>query len=313
MARPCYIDLYVSFGIAPQGVIMRGRVLEGHRPVLGEAGAHTLERLKNTWNLLETDELPDVEVVVSLLGEGDAAAHTAHTDHEGFFAVRLRGPMAPGTHRVLAVVKSTAHEGSPSESPALVYPSGPGLAVFSDIDDTVLATHVRDRIALIRRVLLSTPEDLTTFPGAPELYRRFAAAGMPIVFISGSPWNLEPRLRAFFALRGFPAAPLLLKDLGLGRGADPLVDQESYKLRRIFMAMLELPERRFLLIGDSGERDPEIYRRVQEEYPDRVAAIYIRRATDEDPQAPRFAGTTVFDDFATVAQDLEARGLLPAG
>jgi phosphatidate phosphatase APP1 len=317
MARPCYIDLYVSFGVAPQGVpggvIVRGRVLAGHRPMLGEAGAHAFERLRNSWNLLETDELPGIEVAVSLLGEDPAAAHRAHTDHEGFFAVRVRGPMATGAHRVQAVVESTVYEGPPSESLALVYPPGPGLAVLSDIDDTVLATDVRDRLALVRRVLLSTPEDLTTFPGAPELYRRFAAAGIPLVFISGSPWNLEPRLRAFFALRGFPVAPLLLKDLGVGRGADSLLDQESYKLRRIFMAMLELPERRFVLIGDSGERDPEIYRRVQEEYPERVAAIYIRRATAEDPQAPRFAGTVVFDDFATVAQDLETRGLLPAG
>jgi phosphatidate phosphatase APP1 len=313
MTRPAYIDLYVSFGVAPQGVIVRGRVLAGHRPLLGEAGAHVLERLRNSWDLLETDELPGVEVAVSFLGDGPAATHRAHTDHEGFFAVRVRGPIAPGPHRVQAAVESPPHEGSPSDALALVYPPGPGLAVVSDIDDTVLATDVRDRLALARRVLLSTPEDLTTFPGAPELYRRFAAAGMPTVFISGSPWNLEPRLRAFFALRGFPTAPLLLKDLGLGRGADPLIDQESYKLRRIFMAMLELPERRLVLIGDSGERDPEIYRRVQEEYPDRVAAIYIRRATAEDPRAPRFAGTVVFDDYATVAQDLETRGLLPAG
>lgn len=313
MARSCYIDIYVSFGVAPQGVIVRGRVLAGHRPMLGEAGTHSLERLRNSWNLLETDELPGVEVAVSLLDEHHAATHRVHTDHEGFFAVRMRGPIATGTHRIQAVVESTVYEGPPSESLALVYPPGPGVAVLSDIDDTVLATGVSDRLALVRRLLLSTPEDLTTFPGAPELYRRFAAAGMPIVFISGSPWNLEPRLRAFFALRGFPAAPLLLKDLGIGRGADPLLDQESYKLRRIFMTLLELPERRIVLIGDSGERDPEIYQRAQAEYPERVAAIYIRRATAEDPRAPRFAGTVVFDDFATVAQDLAARELLPAG
>jgi phosphatidate phosphatase APP1 len=282
--------------------------------MLGEVGAHALERLKNSWRLLETDELPNVEVEVSLLdGGGSGGVQRAHTDHEGFFAVRVQGPMAPGSYRVQAIVKSTVYEGAPAESPALVHSPGPGLGVLSDIDDTVLESDVRDRLALVRRVLLSTPEDLNTFAGAPELYRRFAGAGMPIVFVSGSPWNLEPRLRAFFALRGFPAAPLLLKDLGLGRGADPLLEQESYKLRRIFMAMLELPERRLILIGDSGERDPEIYRRVQEEFPDRVVAIYIHRVTAEDPQAPRFAGTTVFDDFAAVARDLETRGLLPPG
>ena len=310
--KDCYCDLYVSYGHADTGLTVRGRVLEGGRPVLGDSRTGTLGRLRATWQLLETDEIAGVEVAVELLvtNEPSARRGVAGTDQEGFFRVRFEGPLPPGTWLLRATLAGKSLRAEPIEGRALVHSGDPGIGVISDIDDTVLLTGVRDKAGLIKRVLLSTPEEMETFEGAADLYQRLVAAGAPLVFVSGSPWNLEPRLRSFFELRKFPVAPMLLKDLGIGPEADSLFDHEAYKVRCIEEVLATLPARRFLLIGDSGEHDPEIYRRVAREHPDRVAGIYIHRVTEEPLDSPRFAGAFVFDRYDDAAQDIKRRGLL---
>ena len=110
----------------------------------------------------------------------------------------------------------------------------------------------------------------TAFPGAPELYRDLAGAANPVFYVSSSPWNLHTFLLAFLRHRGFPLGPLLLRDL-LGTRAGR--EQKHERIREI----LDLhPDLSFVLLGDSGERDPEIYAAIVGEYPDRILAVYIR-------------------------------------
>lgn len=313
MASPqgAYLDLYVSFGHSETGLTVRGRALEGTRPVLGNAETGRLRRLQTTWQLLETDEIPDIEVAVELIAASESPRWgTARTDEEGFFRVRFDGPLPPGTWLVRASLVGERFRAATIETVALVHAASEGLGVISDIDDTVLLSGVRDKAALIKRVLMSTPDDLQTFAGAAALYQRLVATGAPLVFVSGSPWNLEPRLRAFFELRGFPVAPMFLKDLGIGPEADPLLDHHAYKTRCIEEVMTTLPARRFLLIGDSGEHDPEIYGHMARKRPERVAGVFIHRVTGEPPESPRFDGAFVFDRYDEAARELERRGLL---
>ena len=309
--RDCYCDLYVSYGHADGGLTVRGRVLEGARPVLGSSQTGTFGRLRATWQLLETDEIEGVEVAVELLaGDEPSRRGVAGTDEEGFFRVRFEGPLPPGAWPLRATLAGKSLRAEPVEGRAYVHSRDPGIGVISDIDDTVLLTGVRDKAGLIKRVLLSTPEEMETFEGAADLYQQLVAAGAPLVFVSGSPWNLEPRLRMFFELRKFPVAPMLLKDLGVGPEADSLFDHEVYKARCIEEVLATLPARRFLLIGDSGEHDPEIYGRVARERPDRVAGVYIHRVTGEPPDSPRFAGAFVFDRYQDAAQQMKRQGFI---
>jgi phosphatidate phosphatase APP1 len=136
---------------------------------------------------------------------------------------------------------------------------------------------------------------------------------VPIAFVSGSPINLYPRLQQFFALQKFPAAPLLLKNLGVAEDADALFDQRDYKLKRIAEAQRLWPGYRLILVGDSGEQDPEIYAEVQRRNPKAVAAILIHRVTDEAPAAPRFRGQIVFARYAEAARALVRLGILASG
>jgi phosphatidate phosphatase APP1 len=48
------------------------------------------------------------------------------------------------------------------------------------------------------------------------------------------------------------------------------------KTTAIRALMKNLPDRKFVLIGDSGEKDPQIYRKICRKFPDRVKALFIR-------------------------------------
>ena len=142
--------------------------------------------------------------------------------------------------------------------------------VISDVDDTILETGVQRVGHMLRQTFTGSAITRTPFHGAPELYRDLAAGGNPLFYVSSSPWNLHAFLVAFLRHRDFPLGPVLLRDLlGTGVGREP----KHVRIHEI----LELhPDLAFVLIGDSGEKDPEIYADIVRSHPDRVLAVYIR-------------------------------------
>jgi phosphatidate phosphatase APP1 len=103
----------------------------------------------------------------------------------------------------------------------------------------------------------------------------------PIFYVSSSPWNLYDMLEDFLDLHGVPEGPLFLKDWS----PTTLRDHDRHKIGVIRTLLATYPDLPFVLIGDSGERDPEIYRQVVREYPGRVRAIYIRDVTTRERDA----------------------------
>jgi phosphatidate phosphatase APP1 len=97
----------------------------------------------------------------------------------------------------------------------------------------------------------------------------------PIFYVSSSPWNIYDVLEDFLDVHGVPPGPLFLKDWSLG----VLGKHRDHKLGIIRSLLETYPELPFVLIGDSGEEDPEIYRQAVREHPGRVRAIYIRDVT----------------------------------
>src|SRR6185436_19351036 len=118
-------------------------------------------------------------------------------------------------------------------------------------------------------------------PGAAALYRALVDSpgdgGLPVFYLSTSPWNLHDMLVEFLALRGFPFGPLLLTDWGPGRGNLFRIGAREHKLGLIRRILAEHPEMELLLIGDTGQLDPEIYAAAVREHPGRIRAIYVRR------------------------------------
>lgn len=286
------VHILDAFG-TPRSIAVRGRVLMDPPAMKADRRRGPLGNLKDTLEAMESDEVPNAAVSVVLAGE----TRKALTDAEGIFEVEFT-PQAllPGTHAVAATVDGPApHVGANGTGQAFVFPDGPGVLIVSDVDDTVVQTNIRSKRRLVDTVLFKNASQLEQVPGAAEAYQAAVKAGASgVVYLSGSPINFAPRIRAFFGQAGLPDGPLLLKDFG----ADNPLKQEGYKRRRLLALLKKVPGQTVILVGDSGEKDPEIYRALQQEFPGRVGGIVIRQS----PQAPaapaRLTGCTVVNHYA---------------
>jgi phosphatidate phosphatase APP1 len=113
-------------------------------------------------------------------------------------------------------------------------------------------------------------------------YRALHAGVNPMFYVSKSPWNLYLPLVELMQAEAIPLGPLLLRDFGLHLARR----KEEHKLTQIGRILATYDRLRFVLIGDSGERDPEVYSEIVRRHPGRVRAIYIRAI---DPDATRTA------------------------
>lgn len=172
---------------------------------------------------------------------------------------------------------------------ALIVPAQ-GVSVISDIDDTIKRTQVRDR----REMLLNT--FARRFEAAPRMagwYR--ALAKVPDTrfhYLSASPIQLYPPLADFIRSADFPAGSMHLRESTTWRTLVPgAEDSRAHKLGVIERLLAEFPQRRFVLVGDSGEADPEIYAHTFRAHPGRIDAIVIRDVTGEDRLSERYRAT----------------------
>ena len=264
------IEPYLGHG-GPAGVVVRGRVLDN--PLGSEAvpGEGVRAATRRTLRHFVTDELPGVPLRVTVAG---TSVETT-SDDEGYFLVRvpappdaLTSPWATGT--VELVGEHLRVRDVRAEVQVRVPSAEARFGILSDVDDTILQTGVQRALRMVVQTFTGSALTRTPFPGAPELYRDLAAGVNPVFYVSSSPWNLYAFLLAFLRHHGFPLGPVLLRDL-LGTRAGR--EQKHDRIREI----LDLhPDLSFVLLGDSGERDPEIYADIVREHPDRIVAVYIR-------------------------------------
>jgi phosphatidate phosphatase APP1 len=224
-----------------------------------------------------TVELPRTPVRV----RGARGLTFGRCDRQGYLDVPVDAAgLAPGWHEV-SVETSWRGASAAVPIPVLVLDPQSRVAVISDLDDTVIETGITRGLEFLRLTLLTSVNDRTPLPGAADLYRALTARRggphRPVFYLSTSPWNLYELLTRFLVLRGFPAGPLLLTDWGPSRTNLFRVGAEEHKLMLIRQVLAEHPALGVVLIGDTGELDPEIYATVARESPDRVRAVYVRR------------------------------------
>jgi phosphatidate phosphatase APP1 len=167
-----------------------------------------------------------------------------------------------------------------------------GVSVVSDVDDTIKISEVRDKLRLLERTFL---QEFEPVPGMATAYRRWADAGAAFHYLSASPWQLYDALTGFLASTGLPAGSLHLKQFRVKDSSfwSLFQDPKAYKTPLLDALISGAPGRRFILVGDSGELDPEVYADAYRRYPTQVVAIYIRDVTAEGREAPRYR--TAFD------------------
>lgn len=208
--------------------------------------------------------------------EFGAAQITVRTDRGGYFDVELTGHGLGAGWQHAQVTSADAR----ARVAVQIIGDDIDFGIISDIDDTCLITALPRPMLAAYNTFVLTETARRTVPGMSALYQSLLAyhSGAPIIYLSTGAWNTQPVLSRFFARHGFPAGSLLMTDWGATETAlfRSGSDHKRSQLRRL---AAEFPRIRWLLVGDDGQHDPELYDEFTTEHPDNVRGIAIRQLT----------------------------------
>ncbi len=258
-----------------------GRVLltrrpEAHPGADAEASLRELraaEEEQRGWRAFITAPAMNVPVTITV---GDQTVKT-RSDRSGYIDVSIRGHnLPPGWHE--AVIASP--EAVSVEAAVNIVSPEATFGIISDIDDTVISTSLPRPLIAAWNTFVRTENARHVVPGMATMYRELLAEhpDAPIVYVSTGAWNTSPHLNRFLKRHGYPLGPLLLTDWGPTNTGWFRSGQE-HKRSCLHRLANELPNIRWVLVGDDGQHDPKIYGDFAEERPDRLAAIAIRELT----------------------------------
>ncbi|WP_277051136.1 App1 family protein [Ruania albidiflava] len=273
--RPRTIS-YIGYGDA-DFVRVLGRVVLGRQqPVQDALGGVSLEEdlvARRGWRSYVTAPVSYLPVVVRI-GQTE---HRTVTDRSGYLDLMVGDHgLQPGWHDVQILAKAAP----PKAARVRIVSAEARLGIVSDIDDTALVTLVPRPLIALWNTFVRHGSARHVVPGMASLYSRTLAdhPDAPLFYLSTGAWNVMPTLVQFLRSHGFPAGPMLLTDWGPTNTGWFRSGQEHKRvaLRRL---AAEFPHIRWVLVGDDGQHDPQIYREFAREYPNRVAAIAIRELT----------------------------------
>lgn len=280
--QPRHVAAYRGYGDVA-GIELMGRVL-ADKPEGGPMeDAGWWDNLLDTYRRFESDEVPAQPLSLRFEGVEQATV----TDHEGYYTASLV-PTRPLGEALWENASASLPDGRlNTPQPVLQVAPGPGIGVISDIDDTVLQSGITHWKTAAQLTFLHNARTRKPLEGVARLYRALQAGAdgrgrTPIFYVSSSPWNLYDLLEDFMELNGIPAGPMFLRDLGTDEGKFLKTRGHGHKLERANALIARFPERRWVLLGDSGQADAELYAEAARTHGDRIAAIYIR---DVDPEA----------------------------
>lgn len=318
------IEPYRGYG-CPDRAYLKGRVLRGAPIPAAEEGHGVVMNIASMIQRFESDEVPGARVRIHYPG----GPLTVTADEEGFFEAWI-DPRPEFAHGALWHTLQVELEQPPAEPPVraeaqlLIPPTESAFGVISDLDDTVIKTGATSLLRMARTTFLSNARTRVPFPGVAAFYRALQkGAGEspfnPVFYVSSSPWNLHDLLTEFLTLQKIPIGPLMLRDWGVSAQESMPTGHAGHKLGAIRRIMDLFPALPFILIGDSGQEDPEIYHRVVHDYPDRILAVYIRNVTPRPDRVGAIrrladevekAGSTLLlmDDTLAAARHAASRG-----
>lgn len=211
-------------------------------------------------------------------------------DKGGVVDVDLQVSLTPGEHTVWMQT-----EGSETvESRVFVVADEQRIGVVSDVDDTVMVTALPRPMLAAWNSFVLDEHARTATPGMAVMLHRLLEQRptSPVVYLSTGAWNVAQTLSRFLSRNLYPSGPLLLTSWG------PTEDRWfrsglEHKVTQLDRLAREFPEVRWLLIGDDGQHDPEIYSGFVHRYPEHVAAIVIRNLS---PAEAVLAGTPLVNE-----------------
>ena len=243
-----------------------------------------MRNLLNSFRRFETDEVKHVPVTIECLDQ----IFETKTDYEGYFLVNrpwrpdpdllttdwlsLRLQLPGFVDKEHIAVKAVGEVMMPS--------SGAQFGIITDVDDTILQTHVSSRFKLkmLYNTFFKNAHQRLPLEGTVQLFKdlsRGKNGGFqnPIFYVSHSPWNMYDVIKEFLDLNEFPKGPILLRDYGI-RPSGAFRNHKIEMIEKILNTYSVMP---FILLGDAAEKDADFYIDIARRFPGRIKAIYIRQ------------------------------------
>lgn len=280
---PIKIATYRGFG-SHHSIFLQGRVLV-RKSYRTEEERSRLDYILNTYNRFESDEVPNARLRLSV-GEN---TYEVSTDREGYFTLdeRLQTPLPlldePWYTVYIKLLETPWRKMDlTTTTSVLIPPQHAQVGIITDIDDTILHTGVTSPLKwrVIYNTFFKSASKRKVFDEAAAFFRALRE-GMdeqqynPVFYVSNSPHNLYEMIKKFLKINHLPKGPVLLRDIGIPYRLHPL-GYQGHKTASITRILQTFPDIPFILVGDSGEKDAYIYHEIAHDYPERIAAIYIR-------------------------------------
>jgi phosphatidate phosphatase APP1 len=222
--------------------------------------------------------------------------HEVVSDRGGVIDTVLAGRLEPGWQTITMSVEG----GEPVEARVFVVGPDVRFGVVSDIDDTVMVTTIPRPLLAAWNSFVVDEHARQPVPGMAVLMERLVrdVPGAPVIYLSTGAWNIAPTLIRFLRRHLFPPGAMLLTDWG------PTHDRwfrsgKDHKLSNLRRIAVEFPQVKWLLIGDDGQHDDELYTTFTRESPQSVAAVAIRRLSPAE--AVLAGGRTAVDDHSAAS------------
>lgn len=281
--HPYLIQTYSGY-IGQSRLFLKGRVLENEK-FLEAPSDSKWKNFLETFRRFESDEIAGARVKISF----DVHEWELESDSEGFFKLDI--PFFLDFSKYTNSIRVQVQLLSPVYSEPLITdaeifipnPTAP-FGVISDIDDTILQTHMNSKLRLRMMYVsfLQGAHRRLPMEGIVELFQHLAAAlpqHKPFFYVSNSPWNIYDLLSDFIQLQKLPAGPIMLRDYGLHLLIKSK-KQKVHKIEAISHILETYPNLPFVLFGDTASSDADHYAHFKNEYPDQIKAVYIRHTKE---------------------------------
>ena len=281
---PITVFTYRGYGrkdyVFLQGRVLRKRALPGHSSETDSVWRDLLNNFRRIWSV----EIRDASLVATVGGN----SFDLTTDLEGYFELdsNLEPPWQEASggwnHIHLKLIAVPWRKMAIEVKASVLIPEKANFGLISDIDDTIIRTEVTSllKLKMFYVTFLKNARKRKAIQEVGAFYQALKKgpsldADNPVFYVSKSPWNLYDLLEEFLNVNNLPLGPMLLRDYGLPYTKRP-AGYRGHKHENIARILDTYPDMPFILIGDSGEKDVDLFITIARSYPGRIPGIFIR-------------------------------------
>lgn len=281
--KALHIQIYTSF-FTTAHVYLKGRLLRD-KPLIDKENSGILRALFYTLLRALSREVTGQRVECWV---GDKLVEIV-TDKEGYFEL-YENVETLNSSQVTVLNLKVNYRGQDNNLVVNLddYSQQVPVGIISDIDDTIMVTGVKSffKLKVAINTLFLNPFRRKPIEDAAAAFHQLSdqvEGRGPVIYISNSPWNLYDYLNNFLKHNGFPEGVVMLRDMGWQLLKSKTIE-EGNKYREIKKILLTFPATDFILIGDSGELDFNIYQKIIQEHPNRIRKVIINKAGNQEKE-----------------------------